>query len=175
MGKYFIGVLVIVTLFMADQLSKWGIVEGLFSEDTTPFFQWLGDISQERLGFISHEILPFFNLVMVWNDGISFGMLGSDSPMSAYLLSMFALLIVSGFLVWYTLTSSRLIEIASLLVVAGALGNIWDRIRFGAVIDFLDFHAFGWHYPAFNVADSCIVIGIMLFLFHTLFLDQKED
>ncbi len=175
MLKYFGGVLVIIFLFMADQLSKWGIVEGLFQAETEPFFRWLGNISQERLEFVSMEILPFFNLVMVWNDGISFGLLGSDSPMTAYILSLFALLIVSGFLIWYIRTNSKLIQIASLLVVAGAIGNIWDRIRFGAVIDFLDFHVADWHYPAFNVADSCIVIGIVLFLFKSLFLDPKED
>lgn len=175
MFKYLGGIFVVIFLFMADQLSKWAIVEGLFQEKTEPFFRWLGHISQERLEFVSHPILPFFNLVMVWNDGISFGLLGSDSAMGAYILSLFALLIVSGFLIWYIRTDSKLIQFASLLVIAGAIGNVWDRIRFGAVIDFLDFHVAGWHYPAFNIADSCIVIGVMLFLVKSLFLDSKED
>lgn len=67
-----------------------------------------------------------------------------------------------------------MIKIAGVIVIAGALGNVWDRLRFGGVIDFLDFHINDWHYPAFNIADSCIVVGVGLILIHNIFIEPKK-
>ncbi len=106
------------------------------------------------------ELLPFLNLVYVENTGIAFGMfkfLGSG-------FFIFIALIATGFLLYLLFKDPQNWLIYS-LITAGALGNITDRVIYGFVIDFIDLHAGGIHWPAFNVADSAISIGIVLFLY----------
>jgi signal peptidase II len=110
------------------------------------------------------EIAPFFNLVEVWNHGVSFGMM-KGLPYGQWLLSGIALTITAGMFYWLQKSEDKISLIAFCLVIAGALGNVLDRIRFGAVADYLDFHAFGYHWPAFNFTDIAIVSGIFLLLF----------
>lgn len=100
------------------------------------------------------EILPFFDLVLVHNRGVTFGLLATDHP--------------AGLLVWLVRVQSRLQAAALGLVIGGALGNLVDRLRHGAVTDFLDFHFQGYHWPAFNLADSGIVLGVLLLLINDL-------
>ena len=169
-------------LLVADQLSKWAVSERVIRasladiygvERTGPplgFVEWITTLP-ERLPFHSIEILPFFNLVMVWNKGISFGMLNNGTEIAQYVLSGAALVISLGFLAWFSRTKSKLQALTIIMVVAGALGNVIDRLRFGAVIDFLDFHAYGYHFPAFNVADSCICIGVFLLIVQSVFFE----
>jgi signal peptidase II len=120
------------------------------------------------------EVLPFFNLVLVWNPGISFGMLTDGIVTGPLPLILFSIAISLFFTVWLWRTDHKWLAIAIGAVIGGALGNVIDRIRFGAVIDFLDFHAFGWHYPAFNVADSAIVLGIAFVVLDGLFWEPKR-
>lgn len=120
-------------------------------------------------------VLPFFNLVLVWNRGVSFGMLSGDSAYGPLLLIILSLVIIGCMVVWLTRIEDKWLSVAVCCVIAGALGNVIDRIRFSAVVDFLDFHAFGWHYPAFNVADSAIVLGIAFVLFDSIFLEAKRN
>lgn len=110
------------------------------------------------------EIAPFFNLVLNWNRGVSFGLLYNHHDMMPAALTAVAGLITCALLAWLWRAEQRLLAFGLGLTVGGALGNIADRVRFGAVRDFLDFHAFGWHWPAFNVADSAVVIGVCLIL-----------
>lgn len=167
----------ILCLVIADQLTKWAVLEYILKPaidgNAAPlgFVAWL---TQEaaRLPFVSIEVLPFFNWVMVWNDGVSFGMMDG---VGAVPLLVMALAIGSVFLVWMLRAAALPPLIASAMIVGGALGNVIDRVRFGAVADFLDFHAFGWHFPAFNLADSCITLGIALLLFDNLFLERRRN
>jgi signal peptidase II len=122
----------------------------------------------------SIEILPFFNLVTVWNYGISFGMFNNGSAGGSIVFVGLALVIVAALLVWLRSVASPFVAAALGLVIGGALGNVIDRLRFGAVFDFLDFHAAGWHWPAFNVADSAICIGVVLLCIDALFLTQAS-
>lgn len=122
----------------------------------------------------SIAVLPFFNLVLVWNKGVSFGFLGGASPASPYILAGMSLLVVTLLAVWLWRGTTAPLAVALSAVIGGALGNVIDRIWHGAVIDFLDFHAFGWHYPAFNIADSAIVLGIAFVVFDGLFLEPKR-
>jgi signal peptidase II len=110
------------------------------------------------------RVTPFFNLVVVWNRGVSFGMLDSGGTGTPWLLSGLAVAVVIGLVLWLRRTDQRLTAIGLGLVIGGALGNVIDRIRFGAVFDFLDFHVAGYHWPAFNVADSAICIGALVLL-----------
>ena len=122
----------------------------------------------------SVEVTSFFNLVSVWNRGISFGMFQGHS-FSNYFF------IVSTSVIAFILT--RLIKKAKskaeaysfAMIVGGALGNLIDRFRIGAVADFFDFHIGEAHWPAFNVADSCVFCGAALLIISTLFQDKKSE
>lgn len=101
----------------------------------------------------------FFNLVLVWNQGVSFGMLGGLGAAAPWLLILLALGVALALAVWLRHERRLPTALALGLVIGGAIGNAIDRARFGAVVDFLDFHLAGYHWPAFNVADSAIVVG----------------
>lgn len=107
-------------------------------------------------------VLPFFNLVLVWNQGVSFGMFGGDDALSPVILVGVAVLVSAGLLYWLWRETHGLAAMALGLVLGGAIGNVVDRLRHGAVVDFLDFHLAGHHWPSFNVADSAIVVGAVL-------------
>jgi len=123
------------------------------------------------------RITPFFSLVLTYNRGMSFGLFnagpaGGSSP-NALLFSLAAVIVVAGLLFWLKRVSSRLLAAAIGLIVGGALGNVVDRIRHGAVVDFLDFHLGYWHWPAFNLADSAICLGVALLLLDSLLLRRE--
>ncbi|MEM9683195.1 MAG: signal peptidase II, partial [Pseudomonadota bacterium] len=111
--------------------------------------------------------------VLVWNRGVSFGMFGTDSPWGPVLLSALALIISACLVIWLRRVEERFLAAAIGFVLGGALGNVIDRLQYGAVADFLDFHAFGYHWPAFNVADSAITVGVVLLLYDSLFPARK--
>jgi signal peptidase II len=119
------------------------------------------------------EVTSFFNLVMVWNHGISFGMLQTDGELGRWLLIALALAICVILVFWLRKEYRLPPTVAIWLILAGAIGNVIDRVRHGAVVDFLDFHAFGYHWPAFNVADSSIVVGAVILVVDSLFGDRR--
>ncbi|MEK0084225.1 signal peptidase II [Benzoatithermus flavus] len=147
------GLLLALGVLVLDQATKWLAIEGL--ADRPPL-----------------AVAPFFNLVLVWNRGVSFGMLAGSG---AWALTLVAAAIGAFLVVWLYRESRSVTRAALWLVLAGAVGNVIDRVRFGAVVDFLDFHAFGYHWPAFNVADSAIVIGAGLILLDSLVLSQRAN
>ena len=110
------------------------------------------------------EVTPFFNLVLVWNRGVSFGLFGgNDGELQRWLLVGLALAVAAVLLVWLARGVADGWQRWSFrLIAAGAIGNAADRVVHGAVVDFLDFHYAGWHWPAFNVADSAVVVGALL-------------
>lgn len=115
-------------------------------------------------------IARFFNLVHVRNEGVSFGMMPWAGP---WILGGFALAVAAVLAVWLWRAETRAIAAALGLIIGGAIGNVIDRARFGAVFDFLDFHAFGYHWPAFNAADAAITVGVAALLFCG-FLDSRR-
>lgn len=118
------------------------------------------------------EILPFFGLVEVWNPGISFGMF-KGLAYSQWVLSFIAIGITMFLLRWLSRTEHGLTATALGLVIGGAVGNTIDRLRFGAVADYLDFHVYGRHWPAFNATDVAIVIGIGLLMLREFGMSNK--
>lgn len=172
--KRLIGFGLIIDMIILDQLSKWFILEYVFKpnigQPPLGFFSWLP--STERLPLIQTEILPFFNLTMVWNQGISFGMFQSGNP---WPLIIMASTIAVIFSVWLSRSTKWMETIALSMVIGGAIGNIIDRLHFRAVADFLDFNIMGWHYPAFNLADSFISVGVIMLIIFNLFFAQKLD
>jgi len=117
------------------------------------------------------EITPFFNLVYVFNPGVSFSMFSDAGPVILTVLSLF----ICAWIVYFIVKEKDGFSRSCLaLMLGGAIGNVIDRLRFGAVVDFLDFHAFGYHWPAFNVADSAICIGVMLLIYQMTFVKKEE-
>jgi signal peptidase II len=117
-----------------------------------------------------YSITPFFNLTLAHNKGITFGLFQMERP---WFLITFALL--GCIYIFYLLINHRtkLEFYAYSMILGGALGNIIDRIRLGAVVDFLDFHALGYHWYTFNVADACIVIGFGIIMIKEVFLKNS--
>jgi signal peptidase II len=117
----------------------------------------------------SHALTSFFNLVLVYNKGAAFSFLAAETGWQRYLftaLGILAALFIVALLKKHA--GQRVFCWALALVLGGALGNVIDRLLYGHVIDFLDFHVGGWHWPAFNVADSAICIGAVLFILDEL-------
>jgi signal peptidase II len=118
----------------------------------------------------SRAVTSFFNLVLVMNPGASFSFLAGAGGWQKWLFSALALAVSVWLIVLIRRhAQERLRPAAFSLILGGALGNLIDRLRFGAVVDFLDFHFAGWHWPAFNVADAAITLGVVLLLGQQLF------
>jgi signal peptidase II len=121
-------------------------------------------------------VLPFFNLVMVWNPGISYGLFPADSPEGTVFLATFQLLAVCALSWWLWGAKSRTLAIGIGLVIGGALGNLLDRLVYGKVADFFHFYAAGYDWYVFNVADAAITFGVLGILYDALLKsDPSQD
>lgn len=144
-----IGLAVAAVAVILDQISK-------------PLMrQWLagGDV----------QIGPFLSLISAWNKGVGFSLLTMSEASGPYVLSALAV-IIAGVMTFWLFRSHRLLPAISLgLIIGGALGNVIDRLRLGAVFDFIDVHVAGYHWPAFNLADSALSIGVALLIIDGLF------
>lgn len=161
------GLILAAVIIVLDQLSKWAVVEHLMRPEgvaDTPFYSP-----------VHIEILPVFDLVMAWNRGVSFGILNNAGAWNAVILSVLSVAISAGLLVWMRKSTSMLVTLALGGIIGGALGNVVDRVRWGAVADFLDVHVMGYHWPAFNVADSAITVGAVLLVLDALFAKPSSD
>jgi signal peptidase II len=144
------GLAIAVAVIVADQFTKWLILEVM---------------DPPRI----ITVTGFFNIVLAWNRGVSFSLFETGSAAGPWILSILALAISAGLLVWMTRQRRFVPTLALGLVIGGAIGNVVDRFRFGAVVDFLDVHGAGYHWPAFNVADSAITVGVALLIIDGLF------
>ena len=119
-------------------------------------------------------LTSFFDLVLVWNEGISYGLLPQESPLGRLGLILFAFAASLALTVWLARILSRLAAASIGLIIGGAIGNAIDRIAYGAVADFFSLHAFGWQWYVFNVADTAIVAGVVGLLYDSLFRGHKK-
>ena len=108
-----------------------------------------------------YAVLPIFNLCLSFNQGISFSLFTETFTGRPVMLAGITLAVTALLGILLVRSTTRLEAVALGLIIGGALGNVLDRLRIGAVVDFLDFHVWGFHWPAFNLADSAIVIGAM--------------
>ena len=129
--------------FGADQASKWWVLDVLH-------LPGLGTV----------PVLPVLSLTMVWNQGVTFGLFHQDSAAGPLILAGVALAVVVALAVWLSRAETRLVASALGAIAGGAVGNVVDRLRFGAVVDFIHAHAFGYSWYVFNVADAAIVCGV---------------
>ncbi len=152
--KIIILLLVTGTVVLLDQISKAFILQAL------PLYENI-------------EIIPgFFNITHIHNPGGAFGIFASMSSELRHFFFIGVALVALGIVLYFYIStppSHPFLATGFALILGGAIGNLIDRIRFGQVVDFLDFFIDQWHYPAFNVADSAITIGISIFIFHILF------
>lgn len=145
------GIILAVLVIALDHISKWWILTDVMNPPRVI------------------EVTSNFNLVLAWNRGVSFGMFSQDSTYGPYFLTGVAVAIVIGLSIWLWKSETRWSALALGLVIGGAIGNVIDRLLHGAVVDFLDVHAFGYHWPAFNVADSAICVGAAMLILESLF------
>lgn len=151
-----LGLCVAGVIVVADQITKWWILaEFLDNPQVVP-------------------VTDFFNLVLVWNRGVSFGLFASSAQWMPYILAGLAIVISIFLVMWLRKAENRVLAAGVGFVLGGAVGNVIDRFMHQAVVDFLDFHAFGYHWPAFNIADSSIFIGVVLILYDGLFENRRK-
>ena len=148
------GLVVIAVVFAVDQWTKQLAIDGLSNPHRVI------------------EVTPFMNFLLAWNSGVSFGLFQGQAP---WVMIAATAAITIGFLIWMWRTRDRLLGIALALVIGGSVGNLVDRLRHGAVTDFIDMHVAGYHWPVFNIADSAITIGAVLLLIDSLFGGKKSS
>ena len=150
------GLLIALGIVIIDQVSKYVILHYVLTD------------------YAAIVLTPFFSVVRAWNTGVSFSMFNDFGINGVYILSGIAIIIVLALLKWLKTEKSRLMQLALGFIIGGAIGNVIDRIRLGAVFDFLDFSVGEYHWPAFNAADSFICIGAVLIIVNGLIPNKKE-
>lgn len=155
-ARLIVGIVTFVIVLLADQVSKW----------------WILDIFHlPARGSV--VVMPGLNFTMVWNHAVTFGMLGGIGAHGPLVFCTVALLAVLALLWQMVRTTCFVVAIASAAIAGGAVGNVIDRMRFGAVVDFIHAHAFGWSWYVFNLADSAIVCGVIIWMINTLIVDRQ--
>ncbi len=144
-------------IIVLDQLSKWLVLENIRFGETI-------------------YVAPFWNWVLTFNPGAAFSFLADQPGWQRWLFTALAI----GISGWIAVVlrqhpQQKLLSLALTLVMGGALGNVIDRVRFGAVVDFIQWHAAGFYWPAFNVADSAITVGAILLVVEQLTLANKKE
>ncbi|XGA79612.1 signal peptidase II [Halomonas sp. CH40] len=122
------------------------------------------------------EVLPFFNLTLLHNTGAAFSFLAGHPGWQRWFFAAVAIGASIALTVWLSRlkTDEKLLAIALPLIIGGALGNLYDRLVHGYVVDFLSFHVAGWYYPAFNIADIGITLGAAGMIWESLFADRRR-
>ena len=153
------GLKIAVLALIVDQLGKYAVLQ---------------HFGETGCGVDRHEqVTEFFDLVLTCNRGMSFGLFNHGAGLNVLLFSLIAAAIVAVLVYWLSRVDSPFLAVAIGLVIGGAIGNMIDRIRLGAVVDFLDFYVGSWHWPAFNVADSAICVGVAAMLLDGLLLRRE--
>tara|TARA_B100000686_G_C16049234_1_gene599113 strand:- start:62 stop:544 length:483 start_codon:yes stop_codon:yes gene_type:complete len=149
-------ILLLILTIGLDQISKFFAFKILFL--------------QNQIIYVNH----FLSMRPVWNNGISFGMFQDSGENGKILFTSIAVLI-SIWLIWSAIKLPKVSSMSYILIAGGALGNAVDRMVHGKVIDFIDLHYLDWHWPTFNIADSFIFIGVVVFLYNELFIIKGKE
>jgi len=152
-----LGLSVSLVVIFIDQLSKWWILSKVMNPPKIV------------------QVTQYFNLVLTWNRGVSFGLFNEEGNWGAWIFSILALIIVVVLVFWLIKAETKLVSISLGFIIGGALGNVIDRINHTAVVDFLDFYIGKFHWPAFNAADSFITFGAAVLIIDSLFARQKHN
>ncbi len=152
-----VGLIVLLLSYVFDRISKWIVID-------------LINLSDHPI-----VVLPIFDLVIVKNTGVSFGLFQNDLNVVRWILIFFAILVIIFLIIWLYRSNSFILSIALGMIIGGAAGNVTDRIVWGHVIDFLHFHIGKWSFPVFNIADTAIVCGFLLIIVDGFIIRRKKD
>ena len=145
----------IVSIFLFDRISKILVIN-------------LAD----EFGEINIPLTPFLNLNLIWNEGIAFGLFSFDQK-NYYNFLTIIIIIITFIVLWMIIKTEKLESLAFMMIFGGSLGNIFDRLFYSAVPDFIDFHIKNFHWFIFNVADIFITIGVFMLIYNEVFLKNK--
>ena len=152
----FINFLIIIIIFSLDRVSKFYVILNSESNSSPSLFT-----------------SKFLNINLIWNEGIAFGLLSFDQKLYYNLLTV-VILIITAIILWMVSRSNGMEKIAFLIVLGGSLGNIFDRVLYKSVPDFIDFHINNFHWFIFNVADIFITLGVILLIYLELIVKTKK-
>ena len=154
--SFFINLLIIIIIFSLDRVSKFYVILNSESNLSPSLFT-----------------SKFLNINLIWNEGIAFGLLSFDQKLYYNLLTV-VILIITAIILWMVSRSNGMEKIAFLIVLGGSLGNIFDRVLYKSVPDFIDFHINNFHWFRFNVADIFITLGVILLIYLELIVKTKK-
>ncbi len=149
------GLAIAIVVLLADQVHKWWMLSVY------------GIATKGRV-----TVTPFLDLVLVWNKGISYGLFAQESSAGRIGLTSATAVVIGILFIWLYRAKKVLVAVALGFIIGGATGNVIDRIYFGAVADFFSFHAFGYYWYVFNLADVAIVAGVALLLYDSFLGEQ---
>jgi len=152
-----LGLAVALAVFIVDRVHK-GWMLGVY------------DIAEKG----SVKLTPFFDLVLVWNRGISYGLFQQDGGLGRFVLILFTVAVIGALGLWLAAARARLAAIGLGLIIGGAASNLVDRLVYGAVADFFHFHVYGFSWYVFNFADAAIVAGVAGLLYDSGFGRHKS-
>ena len=155
--KHLVDFSIIIFIFLIDRISKLLIIN---SPET-----------YEQFGI---SITPFLNFNLIWNEGIAFGLFSFDEKLYYNLLTIF-IIFVTLIILWLMLKSKGLEKLGFLMIIGGSLGNLYDRLFYSAVPDFIDFHFNNFHWFIFNVADIFICLGVILLIILEIFSKKNDE
>ena len=153
--NFFWSIFFIISIFLIDRISKILVIN-----------------LAEEFGEINIPLTPFLNLNLIWNEGIAFGLFSFDQK-NYYNFLTIIIIIITFIVLWMIIKTEKLESLAFMMIFGGSLGNIFDRLFYSAVPDFIDFHIKNFHWFIFNVADIFITIGVVMLIYHELFKKNK--
>jgi signal peptidase II len=158
LSKKYLWVLIAVSIFVLDRITKYLILNYLVLEEPV-------------------SVLPILNLVFIFNTGAAFGFLNKAGGWQEWLFSIIAVGVSIFLVIWQLKIPVKYLwlKIASALILGGTLGNLYDRVVYHKVIDFIDICFKQWHYPAFNIADSAICIGAVMLIIDILHQEKNKN
>ncbi len=155
-NQHFINLLIVILIFSFDRMSKAYVIS-------------LTDQNLNAEIFLT----SFLNISLIWNEGVAFGLLSFQNDSFYNLITIIISLIIL-ILIFLTFKSNKLKKYSYLCIIGGALGNLFDRITYNSVPDFIDFHFNGFHWFIFNIADIFITLGVICLIYDEIFLQKKE-
>ena len=153
--NFFWSIFFIISIFLVDRISKILVIN-------------LAD----EFGEMNIPLTPFLNLNLIWNEGIAFGLFSFDQK-NYYNFLTIIIIIITFIVLWMIIKTEKLESLAFMMIFGGSLGNIFDRLFYSAVPDFIDFHIKNFHWFIFNVADIFITIGVFMLIYNEVFLKNK--